>query len=406
LNTKRKILFVDDEPNILQGLQRMLRAMRTEWEMAFALNGEDALAELERSSYDIIVTDWRMPRMNGAQLLEQVKQHHPGVIRIMLSGQSDELNLLNSIGPSHQYLSKPCDYETLKSTLDKACRLRDLLSNTPIQRLVTNLTSIPSVPTLYFELLDLLEQPDTSVKDVANLMSKDLGMTARLIQLANSAYFGASRHVSSPVQAVSLIGLTSVKALLLTTHVFSHFNTNDSTGFRLDTLWQHSLSVGQKAKSICSAMNMSAKMSDYSYTASLLHDAGVLLLIANLPDDYGPLFQNSVLPDIPLANAERAVFGTTHAEVGAYLLGLWGLPDEIVDAVAYHHKPNEHPLKGITPLALVHVADAFDSDIRAGSFSRPTFGLNMEYIAEIGIADHIPAWQILCNDQDQKGVRS
>src|SRR5262245_37814840 len=99
----KKILFVDDEPNVLQGLERMLRSMRHEWEMQFAMSGPAALERLAEQTFDVIVSDMRMPGMTGAQLLTEVSQRHPHIVRIILSGQADQEDILRSVGPTHQY---------------------------------------------------------------------------------------------------------------------------------------------------------------------------------------------------------------------------------------------------------------------------------------------------------------
>src|SRR5581483_5953516 len=173
----KRILFVDDEPNILQGLQRMLRPMRHEWDIAFAQSGPEALKLLEQSPFDIVVSDMRMPRMNGAQFLAEVRDRHPQIVRIILTGQSDQEAILRAIGSTHQYLSKPCNADTLKSTVARACALRDLLASDALKKLVSKMTTLPSPSSLYCQMIAALEAPNTSLHQVAEIVAKDVGMT-------------------------------------------------------------------------------------------------------------------------------------------------------------------------------------------------------------------------------------
>jgi len=113
---KKRVLFVDDEPRILDGRRRMLRSMRHEWKMSFAETGQEALAILANQPFDVVVVDMRMPGMDGVQLLSEVRKRHQ-IIRIVLSGTADREAILRAVGLAHQYLSKPCDAETLKSVL-------------------------------------------------------------------------------------------------------------------------------------------------------------------------------------------------------------------------------------------------------------------------------------------------
>src|ERR1051325_10408156 len=142
----KSVLFVDDDPNVLAGLRRMLRPLRTEWTTEFLDGGEKALAYMAEHPVDVIVTDMRMPGMDGVQLLEQVVVRHPSAVRIALSGHSDQEMLIKVAGLAHQYLSKPRDTESLKSTVRRSCALRGHFSGDALKRLVARMTSIPSLP--------------------------------------------------------------------------------------------------------------------------------------------------------------------------------------------------------------------------------------------------------------------
>jgi HD-like signal output (HDOD) protein len=401
----KRILFVDDEPRVLDGLRRMLRPMSKEWEMAFAQSGPEALDTLAERSFDVVVSDMRMPGMDGGQLLTEVMRRHPETVRIVLSGHSDKQMILRSVGPAHQYLAKPCDPELLKLVIARAYALRDVLSEVALREAISQIESLPSLPQLYVELVNELQSPDASVKKVGEIIRKDVGMTAKVLQLVNSAFFGLRRHVSDPAQAAGLLGLDTIQALVLSVQAFSQFDDAGAAGLCLDTLWNHSMATGALARDICAAEGSEARESDHALMAGLLHDAGKLILAANLPERYRQVI--TLMRDAPVAQweAERQVFGTTHAEVGAYLLGLWGLPNPIVEALAFHHRPSECMETSFAPLTAVHVADAVEHEAHAAMDGRDVSRLDTDYLERIGLAERLPAWRELHQAVLQEGVR-
>lgn len=211
----KRVLFVDDEPRILDGLRRMLRPMRHQWDMAFAGSGPDALDLLAREPFDAIVTDMRMPGMDGAQLLKEVIKRYPRMIRIALSGQTSSETMFQVSGMIHQYLSKPCDAKILKSALVNAWTVRDHLETVELRELISQIETLPSLPSLYQEIVESVQSNKSSSKEVGRIVSKDIGMTAKILKLVNSAFFGFPRHIANPVQAVVLLGLETIKNLIL-----------------------------------------------------------------------------------------------------------------------------------------------------------------------------------------------
>lgn len=358
---KTKILFVDDEPKVLQGIVRMLRSMREEWEVDTAESGEEALHKLEQSPADVLVSDMRMPGMDGAQLLTEVMKRHPQIIRIVLSGQSDQDTVMRSIGPTHQYLSKPCDTDTLKRTIQRAYQLRGLLADPGLRQLVSQMQSIPSMPALYTEVLHELQSPDPDLDKVGWIISRDMGMTGKILHLVNSAFFGFYSSVSNPTRAITILGLDKVRSLVLSIHIFSQFDQTRLSNFQVDALWRHSLRVGQTAKEIAFKFSPDKVLSEEAFMAGLLHDAGILVLMANRPDDYARVLSLQQQGDDSLEAIEHSIFGASHAEIGAYLFGLWGLADPILEAVAYHHHPEACLNSNFSALSAVHIADQLDA---------------------------------------------
>ncbi|RLB26100.1 MAG: two-component system response regulator [Deltaproteobacteria bacterium] len=392
---KKKILFVDDEPNVLNGLRRMLRGMRKEWDMHFAEGGEQALNLLSTTRFDVIISDMRMPGMDGAELLSIVMQKYPEVVRIVLSGHSDKEMILRSVRPAQQYLSKPCDAQTLKSTIDRACALRNILVDESLKKVISSLDSLPSLPELYQEILHELQSEDPSIQKVGDIISKDVGMTAKILQLVNSAFFGLPRHISNPQQAVTLLGLETVKALVLSVQVFSQFDDAEIPHSFLDALWHHSMGTGKIVREIVRAEKVEKDLADDTFMAAVLHDVGKLILAASFPEQYKQLIKKCSEAKLPLRHAERERFGTTHAEVGAYLMGLWGLPDTIVEALAFHHRLAECPVERFAPLIAVHVASALEHESHVREEADYSNEIDLQHLAKLGMDGRLEGWRKL-----------
>ena len=378
---KKKILFVDDEPNVLDSLRRILRSMRTEWEMEFAPSGQKALGILEGKPFDVVVTDMRMPGMDGRQLLEKIKELHPQIVRIVLSGYSNRELILYSVGLAHQFLSKPCEAEALKTTVSRACAMRELLEDEFLVRTVSSIDSLPSLPSLYQEVIAEVNSEDGSLERVGEIISKDAGMSAKLLQLVNSAFFGLAARVTSVMRAVNLLGAETIKALVLSAKIFSRF---DRPG--LDSvlgLWDHSLRTGMIARSIATQEDLAQNMIDEAFTAGLLHDTGKLILLDKLPAKWSEIRELSDAAGCPVREAEQTVLGTTHAQLGAYLMGIWGLSRSLVETIAYHHCPGKCSNGAFNTLTAVHLADCAEHASRGESNQDR---LDIDYLEKLGVS--------------------
>jgi len=345
---KKTILFVDDEPNVIQGFKRMFYNTKDKWTLLFATGGEQALEIFKTHQVDVIVSDMRMPCMDGAELLNRVMNLYPHVIRIILSGHSDQDMILRTVAAAHQFLAKPCSPEALKETIERAFLLRTLLNKDEIRNIIIGIKNLPSLPTLYSEIIKEMQSPNASLNKIGDIISRDVTMTAKILKIVNSAFFGLPHKIINPKQAVVLLGIDILKALILYVQIFSSFGNRYSAFSK--ALWNHSLSVANLAKEIACGEKADPKTVDQSYVAGLLHDIGKLVLIelpefAELKGNYSSLVN------------EYRLIGTTHAEIGAYLLGLWGFSDSIVEAIAYHHRPSEYKDNHFTPFKAVYVAN-------------------------------------------------
>jgi len=396
MKVKKRILFVDDDATILQGLRRILRPMQDEWETEFSSSGQLALQILGKAHFDIVVSDMRMPIMDGAQLLNEVKNKFPDTIRIILSGQATETAILRAAGSMHQYLSKPCNFENLKTVITRACTLRDYLNNPALNKLISKIESIPSFPKLYAEVMDELRSPDGSIKKVGKIISKDIGMSTKILQMANSAFFGFSQTIASADHAVQILGLDTIKALVLSHQIFSQFDPAKIKHFSIDNLLNHSMNIGGLALKIAQAEKMGPDIESHAFTAGLIHDIGMLIVAQNLPDQYQEALSLAKENQIDLWRAEEEIFHASHEAIGAYLLGLWGLPDPIVETVAFHHCPGKQVDLGFCHLTIVHIAHVLEYEMGIKPFEYPSFAMDESYLEQLGLLDRIPVWRNIC----------
>lgn len=355
--SKIRILFVDDEYNVLAGIRRMLRYKRDEWEMSFVENGNDALEACREASMDVVVSDIRMPGMSGMELLDKLRKDYPNTVRIALSGQVDLDDVIKSIRAVHQYITKPCTAETLVEKVEGALKARDVITDPAMQGLVTRIQSLPVIPKIFQAIEAELAREEPSMRVVAELVSQDVGLMAKLLNLVNSPYFGLPQKVKSIFQAINLLGISTVKTLILSEQFFEEFEQRMLPQFSLPRLWDHSFRVSSMACFIAECEGLDREMIFNCRMAGILHDVGKLILVSGFPDEYGRVLKMVREQGVTVHLAEEAVFDTCHAKLGAYLMGLWGVPGEVIQGIGYHHKVREPDLS--VPV-IVSVADVID----------------------------------------------
>jgi len=390
---KKRILFVDDEPQILAGLQHRLRRQRAMWEMSFVESGQEALRLLATERFDVIVSDMRMPRMDGATLLRKVQTEHPEVVRIVLSGHSELEASLRAIPVAHQFLTKPCEAGLLENVVERACNLQALVNDEVVRRTVGRIEKLPSLPRVYSQLMGALADERASSADVAKILKQDVAMCAKMLQIVNSAFFRLSRSIGKIEEAVAYLGLNTVKQVALAVEVFAQGSAHgDLAGLSLEALQRHSL----LAAGIASSMFANKQEKEDAFVAALLHDIGKLLLAMELPDHVQRVVDTMRKEGGSMHVVEDRLCGVTHAEVGAYLLGIWGLPYPMIEAVANHHAPGRVAQPAFDLLAAVHVADALACE-QAGPVMSGTerVGIDLDpcYLDRLGIKDKIGAWR-------------
>ena len=376
-----RILFVDDEPEDLRAFEAACAFMGEGWVMRWVQTGEQALTMMSQEFFDIIVAALSMP--GRAQLLNEVMRLYPGTVRLILCGEADEDLIMQCVGAIHQVLTKPLNGEVLKTTWERIRQLKTRLKGKEIRNLVTGMSSLPSMPSVLLELVQALQSPYCSVQRLGEIVSQDPGLTAKLLQLVNSAFFGLARHVSHAETAVLLLGVSTIRSLALGLHLFSAFRPIDRPGFSAREIWLHSLRVGQLARKVVEQQGGNERLMEEAFTAGLLHDVRKLIMAQYFSERYLANVEAAQKGECPLVGQERATFGATHAEVGAYLLDLWGLPVSLVEAVALHHEPAQIRMSNGAAATAVYLANLIEHASTAADRQAILAQLQPHYLARL-----------------------
>lgn len=330
---KPVILFVDDDRAVLDGLRRQLRRQRDLWDLRFVASGAAALGELTAGDVDVLVSDLRMPGMDGIELLERARAAHPGVIRVVLSGYADPRQEKAAFQVAHRFIPKPCDHSVLVAVLSQACAARALVADPHVHRLVGRIERLPAVPRIFSQLALVLEDDRSDAADVARVIERDAALVAAVLRVANSPMFAPADPVARVRDAVAYLGRRMVSNLVLGVSAFDSFaGTGLPTGF-MRLFQANAMAAGNLVARLAERRDR-----DDAFVAGMLHDIGQLVMLVEFGEPYRALVEER-REGTSLVASEAERYGTSHDRVGAYLLGLWGLPARVVEVVAHHHGP-------------------------------------------------------------------
>jgi HD-like signal output (HDOD) protein/CheY-like chemotaxis protein len=402
----KRILFVDDEQNVLDGLRSLLRKQRKQWEMSFVNGGEAALDELLASPYDVIVSDMRMPGMDGATLLRKVQQDYPHIVRIVLSGQTEQEISRRMVHIAHQFLSKPCDGRELQQVIEHACRLQALLEQPALRQTIAQIGQLPIKPGLYSRLVQVLENPSSSMADAAAVIERDGAAAARMLQLVNAPAFGLAQRVPDITTAVTYLGPEIVKTLALALEVRqSVAAAPPCPGFNLDLAQELSLLAARIGR----RMTADRVQGQDAFSGALLRDLGSIVFMARLAEPFRRIVDHARESRRPIFEVETEVLGVSHSEIGAYLLSIWGLPYTIVEAVAHHHAPRGAGSTSLDTVSVVHIASALAEEVLRIDRERHLGSgivLDEGLVDSLGLADHLPGWRQIAAEEARTALRS
>jgi HD-like signal output (HDOD) protein/CheY-like chemotaxis protein len=322
-----RLLFVDDEPRVLQGLRQSLRGQRKVWDAHFVDSGAGALDMLASARFDAVISDMRMPVMDGAELLARVRRIQPDALRFVLSGQMDDTTAARAAASAHRFLSKPCETATLVANLTRALGLREQLQSDELRRCIGGMAGLPSLPAHCAELGRALADESVSLLGISRIVEGDVGMAAKVLQLVNSAFFGLPRQIVSIEQATMHLGLSALHSLVVANALFEELTGGDIE--QLGREQARSLLAAQYARRFV----LEQRQAEVAGAAALLHNVGRLALMSQRPTEYRECCELGRAQGLSLERAQSTRLGVTDAAIGAYLLGLWGLPFEVVHAV-------------------------------------------------------------------------
>lgn len=397
MSHKPRILIVDDDTNILNGLRRLLRTMSDQWDMTFIDGAQQALIMMELSPFDVVVSDMRMPQIDGAQLLSEIQQRYPGTVRVILSGYADQDSVLRTVGPAHQYVAKPSDATTIVDTIRRTLELRRLVEQEGLRKLVAGLCNLPSPSDLYLRLVTELKSARASAASVADIIGHDVAMSAEVLKLTNSSFFALSGKVSTPLQAVRILGFETIKALVMRSSLFRQFSGAAASAPLINRINDHSMAIAAVARTIAKAEGMPPIMIEHAFAAGMLSHIGSLVLLDGDTRGYARAL-SLVDGKRDMATAEREVFGASHAELGAYLLGLWGFPEPVVEAVAYCLRPSDCVCRRPSALTALHAAKVLGPAYPLAK-AGVTAGLDQDYIHAVGLSERAASWPQLISGE-------
>ncbi|MDY3563314.1 HDOD domain-containing protein [Gemmata sp. JC673] len=388
----RRVLVVTDDPAVRRALRDTFAPLVAEWEATFA-SGAEAVKHLLGARPDALVLDAHLADNRAAELLTEGRRRNPSMARVVLAapGRTEVIGLVTL---AHRVLSRQCLPDELVGAIQRAHSLRELLNSPSLAALVGRLTTVPALSAVYTRISEELAFPDFSLATVGGLVAQDLGISAKLLQMANSALVGLRRPASTPSQAVRILGADLTRTLVLAVDLFSHYNPYALRPFSIEALWEHSQAVAELGAAIAAAERAEERVVRESALAGLFLDIGRLTLASQLTGPYKEILALMRHQHLGVVAAETQVLGTSHAEVGAYLLGLWGLPDGLVEAVAWHHQPSGCPGTGFTPLTAVHAADAI---LLEDEGAEPDWA----YLGRLGLRDRYLEWKRLARQRTQ-----
>jgi HD-like signal output (HDOD) protein/CheY-like chemotaxis protein len=394
---KKRILLADADSEALGEFQQ---ALGETWDVVLVPNGTAALLEMEMRPCEVVVADLDLGEIDGSDLLNHIQANYPKTIRFILAREGDRERMVKQVLGTHQFLGKPLESSTLRNSIEGAIALESWIPKTSIRELIGRIRTLPTIPSLYLEVQAVLRSPDATTDQVGALIAKDMAMTTKLLQVLNSACFGLSRKITSPTEAVGLLGFETVSSMVMAIKMLSEYDKVKPVYFSIDRLWRHSTEVARTAKQITMWQTEDAALAEMAFTSGLMHDIGKVVLAANFDEQYRGAQSLARKQDLPLPEVEKEIFGASHGEIGAYLLGLWGMPVDLLEVAALHHHPERSLNKNFSALTAVHIANALERELAPDADGLVVSKLNEAYLAELGVLERVPEWRAAVAKRD------
>ncbi len=391
---EKRLLFVDDEELLREFYASLNSVLGQELEICTASGGQEALRLMQEKPFDVVVSDLAMPQMDGLEFLGEVVRRYPESARIVISGFADRLKIAQCLTVGHRFFSKPFNVRAFSGLLKRICQYSYLISSERVRRIVCGSKALPTPPDTYLRLTEALNSEYTELDDIGRIVEQDGGLSTKLIHIVNSAQFGAARQIASPTEAVQLMGIEVLRALMVGAEVFNFYEGDPMVRSVFKELWNHSLKTAISARKLAVVERLPTAQCEECFLAGLLHDIGKLVLAANSPAEYRLVLDLVAGKGMSLHQAELGIYGSSHSEAGAYLLALWGISDTVIRAVELHHKVPDANVEEFGPLLAVHLAQCLDPEAgRADQLDEIT-------LERLGLLDRVPEWTELLSGED------
>lgn len=408
---KPHVVFVDEDLTVLDRLRQQLMPQADAWGMIFAPGAEDALMVLEDKPIDVVVSRSTISGMGGVRLLERVRTLQPRASRILMGGSDLKDQVMSVVGPVHQVIDGS-DIDSITDCLDRLLRMQATLDRPKLRTLVSGVETLPSPSDAYYSLIDMLDRDDASAKEVGELVSQEMAMSAQLLKLTNSAMFALPTPVTNAAHAVQVLGFDVVRRVALLAGVFELFEGTAEVQANIARLGQNSLGIGQLCGAIARMENLPSDVVAQAECSGLMAHLGMLLLLSEYGGQYLETLKLIDDEGVSIIEAERMAYGASHAEIGAYLLGLWGFSTPIVEAVAFHHEPQLLQGKELSASGVLHAAQflATPRAVKTGSSQEIAAmlnaGVNVPYFEGLGLTHRLIAWRQKADEMRTAGTLS
>ncbi|WP_432735454.1 HDOD domain-containing protein [Maridesulfovibrio sp. FT414] len=405
MGKSKNILFIDENAEQLQLLSKQLTPLQKRWNICFASNADEASDHILTRPFDIVITDIRMTGFEEGALLQLIKAQQPGALRFITSEDVSAENFIDYVSFAHQFITKPYNPSELLGKIKKCLRLKNIFLNERAAKAIAAIEELPTLPDLYFRLENELRKEDVSISAVGSIISEDMSMTAGILKIVNSPFFGLFSKINNPEQAVTMLGLDALKGIVVGMYLFNA-SASKNIDFSIAALSRHCQYTGLLARSIAKAENAGSEQVEHAFLAGFLHDIGKLVLATAYTEEYRMILGVVREDNIPIQDAEKDILGFTHAEVGAYLLAIWGFNEDVVEAVYCHHEPAKLGSTDLSPSVAVHVANSFDHELRVRNSDYAPHLLDATWLEQHGYSNRLVNWLELCAEQmeDDTGI--
>jgi HD-like signal output (HDOD) protein len=394
---RKNILLAIADPQTVVDINQ---ALGDEWLTTPVASEADALALLEAGSFDALLVDFNLGEPDASELLNQALEKCPDTTRFLFAYEADLALVAAKVLGAHEILPKPVEAASLRGRIESG-----LDDSGPAEAgVATGFDTASSIPSVYDEVLQALNSPDATSRQVGEIIAGDAALTQEILKLTRSAYLGLPGRIIRPVEAVEVLGLDTVKALVMALRFLAEHSHVRPGYLSLETIWQHSIHVGQIARDLVLFETKDRAVASQALAAGLLHDLGKVVLATNFDDLYGRVHSLARKQPVALWDVEKEMFGANHGEIGACLLGMWNLPGAIVEAAALHHEPPLGEHDHLTPLAAVHIANVLEHQLHPGDEFRVVPVVSAPFLNQLGLLQRLPVWRAaFANQLSQAG---